>query len=145
MTAIRPTIPTGVLVALVLLAGCSDRRPDAASSAASPGDSAFAAVQARGADARGMGVDQATSVHRFDALADGGRIELRLFPFDAPTNATGARSSVATTRRRTELFATVASTSCGVAVSNTSCTPAESSFNGNSTTEVGWASVIDFV
>jgi hypothetical protein len=34
-------------------------------------------VQARGADARGMGVDQATSVHRFDALADGGRIELR--------------------------------------------------------------------
>ncbi len=40
-------------------------------------DSAFAAVQARGADARAMGVDQYTSVHRFDALADGGRIELR--------------------------------------------------------------------
>lgn len=40
-------------------------------------DSAFAAMQARGADARGMGVDQTTSVHRFDALADGGRIELQ--------------------------------------------------------------------
>jgi len=42
-----------------------------------PPDSAFAAVQARGADPRGMGVDQATSVHRFDALPDGGRIELQ--------------------------------------------------------------------
>ncbi len=40
-------------------------------------DSAFAAVQARGADPRAMGVDQATSVHRFDALPDGGRIELQ--------------------------------------------------------------------
>lgn len=40
-------------------------------------DSAFAAVQARGTDRRGMGVDQATSVHRFDALPDGGQIELR--------------------------------------------------------------------
>ena len=40
-------------------------------------DSAFAAVQARGADRRAMGVDQYTSVHRFAALPDGGRIELR--------------------------------------------------------------------
>jgi hypothetical protein len=47
------------------------------SAPSSPADSAFAAVQARGADARGMGVDQYTSVHRFDALADGGRIELQ--------------------------------------------------------------------
>jgi hypothetical protein len=38
-------------------------------------DSAFAAMQARGRDA--MGVDQYTSLHRFDALRDGGRIELR--------------------------------------------------------------------
>jgi hypothetical protein len=40
-------------------------------------DSAFAGVQQRGADSRAMGVDQYTSVHRFDALADGGRIELQ--------------------------------------------------------------------
>jgi hypothetical protein len=37
-------------------------------------DSAFAALQARGKTA--MGVDQYTSTHRFDDLADGGRIEL---------------------------------------------------------------------
>ena len=40
-------------------------------------DSAFTALQGRGADARGMGVDQYTSAHRFDALPDGGRIELQ--------------------------------------------------------------------
>lgn len=39
-------------------------------------DTAFAAVQARGSSARGMGVDQSTSGHRFDILHDGGRIEL---------------------------------------------------------------------
>jgi len=38
-------------------------------------DSAFAALQSRGAGA--MGVDQYTSTHRFDALPDGGRIELQ--------------------------------------------------------------------
>jgi hypothetical protein len=43
--------------------------------AAPPADSAFAALQARGRHA--MGVDQYTSTHRFDALADGGRIELQ--------------------------------------------------------------------
>lgn len=41
------------------------------------GDSAFGALQARGAASRGMGVDQWTSAHRFDSGADGGRIELR--------------------------------------------------------------------
>ena len=40
-------------------------------------DSAFAAVQARGASPRAMGVDQYTSTHRFDDLPDGGRIELQ--------------------------------------------------------------------
>ncbi len=40
-------------------------------------DSAFTGVQWRGADARAMGVDQYTSVHKFDALPDGGRIELQ--------------------------------------------------------------------
>ena len=38
-------------------------------------DSAFHAMQARGMLV--MGVDQYTSIHRFDALPDGGRIELR--------------------------------------------------------------------
>ena len=40
-------------------------------------DSTFAAVQARGAEPRAMGVDQYTSPHQFDALPDGGRIELQ--------------------------------------------------------------------
>ena len=38
-------------------------------------DSAFAALQKRGAGV--MGVDQYTSVHRFETLPDGGRIELQ--------------------------------------------------------------------
>lgn len=38
-------------------------------------DSAFAAMQERGR--RAMGVDQYTSTHKFDALPDGGRIELQ--------------------------------------------------------------------
>lgn len=44
-------------------------------SAAATPDSAFDAMQRRGRTA--MGVDQYSSVHRFDALRDGGRIELR--------------------------------------------------------------------
>ena len=43
--------------------------------AATTQDSAFAALQARGHQA--MGVDEYTSTHRFDALPDGGRIELQ--------------------------------------------------------------------
>src|SRR5687768_12733016 len=42
---------------------------------AAPADSGFAALQQRGKAA--MGVDQYTSTHCFDALADGGRIELQ--------------------------------------------------------------------
>lgn len=38
-------------------------------------DSAFRALQGRGRTV--MGVDQYTSIHRFDALPDGGRIELQ--------------------------------------------------------------------
>jgi hypothetical protein len=49
-------------------------------------DSAFAALQARGH--RAMGVDQYTSTHRFDALADGGRIELQRDSDDAEGIAT---------------------------------------------------------
>ncbi len=50
---------------------------DAARAQQSPADSdsVFAALQARGKVV--MGVDQYASVHRFDALPDGGRIELR--------------------------------------------------------------------
>jgi hypothetical protein len=47
----------------------------AAPKGAEHADTAFAALQARGKDA--MGVDQYTSTHRFDALPDGGRIELQ--------------------------------------------------------------------
>jgi hypothetical protein len=47
----------------------------AARAAAAQHDSAFAALQERGRAA--MGVDQYTSVHKFDALPDGGRIELQ--------------------------------------------------------------------
>ena len=43
-------------------------------------DTSFAAVQARGK--RAMGVDQYTSAHRFDDLADGGRIVLQRDPAD---------------------------------------------------------------
>lgn len=42
---------------------------------AAQADSGFAALQARGHQA--MGVDQYTSTHRFDALPEGGRIELQ--------------------------------------------------------------------
>jgi hypothetical protein len=38
-------------------------------------DTAYAAMQRRGKQA--MGVDQYTSIHKFDALDDGGRIELQ--------------------------------------------------------------------
>jgi hypothetical protein len=83
--------------AIVLLAACSAEPPppgaravaahDSGSAAhaahathsasSTRDDSAFAALQRRGADPRAMGVDQYTSVHRFDALSDGGRIELQ--------------------------------------------------------------------
>ena len=49
-------------------------------------DSAFAAMQERGRIA--MGVDQYTSTHHFDALPDGGRIELQR---DVPDSAGVAR------------------------------------------------------
>ena len=49
-------------------------------------DSAFRALQERGRQA--MGVDQYTSVHRFDDLADGGRIELQRAEDDSAGVAT---------------------------------------------------------
>jgi hypothetical protein len=59
-------------------------------------DSAFRAMQARG---RGvMGVDQYTSVHRFDALPDGGRIELQRDRDDS-TGVTAIRAHLRTIAR----------------------------------------------
>jgi plasmid stabilization system protein ParE len=73
MTRLRPLRPSAqstIVAVLALAAGATSARAQAP-------DSAFASLQARGADPRAMGVDQYTSVHRFDALPDGGRIELR--------------------------------------------------------------------
>jgi hypothetical protein len=57
--------PTTLFAALLALAACAPRNAD----------TAFTALQERGAAA--MGVDQYTSTHRFDDLPDGGRIELQ--------------------------------------------------------------------
>ncbi|HEV2736034.1 MAG TPA: hypothetical protein VGV85_14400 [Longimicrobiaceae bacterium] len=79
--------PIALALALLLpLAGCA--RGAARSAPAGPGDdhsrhaghaahgdAGFHALQERGATA--MGVDQYTSTHHFDALPDGGRIELQ--------------------------------------------------------------------
>ena len=63
------------LCALLALtcAACS-RSADSALRATHANDTSFAAMQQRGKMA--MGVDQTTSTHTFDALSDGGRIEL---------------------------------------------------------------------
>lgn len=89
LTVRRPS--SGILGALAVAASaasCADRQATHHSTRA---DSAFAAVQARGADPRAMGVDQYTSPHRFDALPDGGRIELQ--------RATGDSAGIAQIRR----------------------------------------------
>ena len=58
------------------LAGCVGESPRSAERhAAAARDATFAGVQSRGAVA--MGVDQYTSSHVFEPLADGGRIELQ--------------------------------------------------------------------
>jgi hypothetical protein len=56
-------------------AGAQARDPDHRHADRSRSDSAFKGVQSRGAQV--MGVDQYTSSHRFEALPDGGRIELQ--------------------------------------------------------------------
>ncbi len=67
-----PRIRTASLVVLALLA-------DACATGPAPRqDSTFAAMQARGSSAHGMGVDQDASEHRFDSTPEGGRIELQL-------------------------------------------------------------------
>ena len=67
-----------VLLVVPLLAGAA--LPARAQHHHAAHDTSFAAVQARGK--RAMGVDQYTSVHRFDDLADGGRIVLQRDPAD---------------------------------------------------------------
>jgi hypothetical protein len=67
-----PTFLVLIGVASAGVAGCDQPRVTAAMAAE---DTAFAEVQARGQEA--MGVDQYTSTHVFDALPDGGRIELQ--------------------------------------------------------------------
>src|SRR4051812_42292262 len=63
-----------VLLCVPTMSASAQARP---TSPAKPpaSDTAFAAMQQRGKQA--MGVDQYTSVHLFDALPDGGRIELQ--------------------------------------------------------------------
>lgn len=67
-------------LAMVVLA-CAQPNERAASA-----DSAFAELQARGAQA--MGVDQYTSTHVFESLPDGGRIILQRDSSDAAGSAT---------------------------------------------------------
>lgn len=63
-------------ILLVLLLGCtSGHDRSQAWRAAAAHDPSYAAVQDRGAEA--MGVNQYTSSHVFEPLADGGRIELQ--------------------------------------------------------------------
>ncbi len=68
--------PIVFLVATAFAAGrpAGAQAHDHAGHRRAPTDSAFKGVQERGA--RVMGVDQYTSSHRFEALADGGRIVL---------------------------------------------------------------------
>jgi hypothetical protein len=67
-------------IALLLLAGlgaCGRAPENGSDAAAGASDSAFAAMQERGASPQAMGVDQYTSSHRFEDLPNGGRIELQ--------------------------------------------------------------------
>jgi hypothetical protein len=67
--------PIAPVVALLAgTAGCRTGAPPPDAGPA-PADTAFHALQERGRQT--MGVDQYTSTHRFDALPDGGRIELQ--------------------------------------------------------------------
>jgi hypothetical protein len=59
-------------LAVLLLAGCKAAAPASDPASAAGADSAFAAVQARGATV--MGVSQTASTHVFEDLPDGGRI-----------------------------------------------------------------------
>lgn len=66
---------TLVMILAAAVVACGDQPGSAEGEPAD--DPAFAALQERGAAPEGMGVDQYRSVHRFDDLPDGGRIELQ--------------------------------------------------------------------
>ena len=61
-------------IAILFLAAAPLRAQHAGHDMHHTADTSYAAMQARGKTA--MGVDQYASTHRFDTLADGGRIEL---------------------------------------------------------------------
>lgn len=69
-----PVVVALIGVAFAAVSGCG-RAGVASADRLMAADTAFAAMQARGEQA--MGVDQYTSTHVFDALPDGGRIELQ--------------------------------------------------------------------
>ena len=81
---------TVVFAALAAATSACDRAQAVEASARQ--DAEFAALQERGEQA--MGVDQYTSTHRFDALADGGRIELQR-DVDDPTGVDEIRRHLA--------------------------------------------------
>jgi hypothetical protein len=64
-----------------MLVACADRSREGAGAGHASADSAFTQVQARGHVA--MGVDQYTSLHKFEPLPDGGRISLQRDPGDS--------------------------------------------------------------
>ena len=64
-----------VLISMTIALPAAGAAQSHDSHAMAHGDSAFGAMQTRGK--RVMGVDQYTSVHRFDALPDGGMVELQ--------------------------------------------------------------------
>lgn len=72
---IRPILFALLAAALPQALAAQHAHDHAAHHPPATGDSAFTALQGRGQQA--MGVDQYTSTHRFDALPDGGRIELQ--------------------------------------------------------------------
>ena len=74
-TLMRPVATLMISAALLMPCALVAQTHDDHSHAAMQEDSAFRAMQARGQAV--MGVDQYTSVHRFDALRDGGRIVLQ--------------------------------------------------------------------
>ena len=77
----RVKLPVVAVVASCALLACGAEQD----SSATPSDSAFAALQTRGAAA--MGVDQYTSSHVFESLPDGGRIVLQRDSIDAAGTA----------------------------------------------------------
>jgi hypothetical protein len=77
-----PAVLAFLYASVLIGCGSSDRRE----ALARGGDTGFAAVQGRGAEA--MGVDQYSSSHVFEPLPDGGRIVLKRNPMDSVGVAT---------------------------------------------------------